>query len=156
MDFLVILFFYKLYDHINIFKHIKEKYVQSEIKMSRIIQKQHAKITKIKYGTNYLLYCKRNGFIPLFARTKFAVKINKYLCDKIGRQKLDAEIRNKHCKKKRLLQQVKNNTDSLPNKIGFITKLVLYRKTKLIIKKEETNCNQKNVNLINPNFKYNQ
>ena len=56
---------------------------------------------------------------------KFAVKINKYLRDKIGRQILDAEIRNKHRKKKRLLQQVKNNTDSL--KIGLITKLVLYR-----------------------------
>ena len=110
MELLVILFLHKLYPHMNIFKHIREKYGQSEIKLTRIIQKQHAKITKIKYGTNYLLYCKRNGFIPLFARTKFAVKINKYLCDKIGRQKLDAEIRNKHCKKKRLLQQVKNNT----------------------------------------------
>ena len=54
---------------------------------------------------------------------------------KIGRQILDAEIRNKHRKKKTLLQQVKNTIDSL--KIGLITKLVLYRKIKLIIKKEE-------------------
>ena len=112
MEPLVILFLYKLDPHINIFKHYGEKYGQSEIKLTRIIQKQHTKITKIKYDTNYLLYCKRNGFMPHFARTKFAVKINKYLCDKIGRQKLDAEIRNKHCKKKRLLQQVKNNTGS--------------------------------------------
>ena len=82
------------------------------------------------------VHCKRNGLIPHFARPKFAVKINKYLRDKIGRQILDAEIRNKHRKKKRLLQQVKNNADSL--KIGLITKLVLYRKIKLIIKKEET------------------
>ena len=56
--------------------------------------------------------------------------------DKIGRQILDAEIRNKHCKKKTLLQQVKNNIATL--KIGLITKLVLYQKIKLIIKKEET------------------
>ena len=65
--------------------------------------------TKIRYGINYLLHCKRNGLIPHFARPKFAVKINKYLRDKIGRQILDAEIRNKHRKKKTLLQQVKNN-----------------------------------------------
>ena len=71
-----------------------------------------------------------------FARPKFAVKINKYVRDKIGRQIIDAEIRNKHRKRKRLLQQVKNSTDSL--KIGLVTKLVLYRKIKLIIKKEET------------------
>ena len=63
------------------------------------------------------------------------VNINKYLGDKIVRQILDTEIRNKHHKKKRLLQQVKNNTGSLKNKIRLITKIVLYRKVKLIIKK---------------------
>ena len=118
------------------FKHIKEKYGQSEIKLTRIIKKQHTKITKIRYDINYLLQCKRNGLIPHFARPKCAVKINKYLRDKVGRQILDAEIRNKHCKKKTLLQQVKNNIASL--KIGLITKLSLYRQINLIIKKEET------------------
>ena len=138
MELFVILFLYKLYVHINIFKHIEEKYGQSEIKLTRTIQKQHIKITKMKYDINYLLYCKRNGLIPHFARPKLAAKINKYLRDKIRRQILDAEIRNKHRKKKGLLLQVKNNTDSLTNKITFITKLVLYRKIKLIIMKEET------------------
>ena len=99
MELLIILFLYKLYPHINIFKYIKEKYGQSEIKLTRIIQKQHTKITKIKYDINYLLHCKRNGLIAHFARLKFAVKINKYLGDKIGREILDAEIRNKQKKK---------------------------------------------------------
>ena len=138
MELFVILFLYKLYDNINIFMHIEEKYGQLEIKLTKIIKKQHTKITKIKCDVNYLLYCKRNGLIPHFARPKSAVKINKYLRDKIGRQILDADIRNKHRKKKRSLQQVKHNTDNLTNKIGFITKLVLYQKIKVIIKKEET------------------
>ena len=60
------------------------------------------------------------------------------MLDEIGRQILEAEIRNKHCKKKRLLQQVGNDADNLTNKIEFITTLVFYQKTKLIIKKEET------------------
>ena len=55
MELLVILFLCKLYDHFNIFKYIKEKYVQSEIKITRIIQKQHTKTTKIKFDINYLL-----------------------------------------------------------------------------------------------------
>ena len=66
MELLVILFLYKLYAHINIFKHIEEKYAQSEIKLTRTIQKQHTKITKIKYDINCLLHCKRNGLIPHF------------------------------------------------------------------------------------------
>ena len=112
MELLVILFLYKLYAPINIFKHIKEKYGQLEIKLTRIIQKQGVKITKTKYDINYLLYCKCNDLIPHFARPKFAVKINEYFCDKIGCQILDVEIRNKHWKKKRLLEQVKKNTNS--------------------------------------------
>ena len=98
-----------------------------------------------------MLYCKRNGLIPHFPRPKFAVKINKYFCDKIGRQILDVEIRNKYRRKKRLLQQVKNNTDSL--KIGLITKLVPYRKVKLIIEKEEaksSNTHKKKLDRLQP------
>ena len=94
---------------------IEEKYGQLEIKLTRIIQKQHTNITKIKYDTNYLLYCKRNSLITHFARLTFAVKTNKYLRDEIGRQILGAKIRNKHRKKKMLLQQFKNNTDSIKN-----------------------------------------
>ena len=131
MQLLVILFLYKLYAHINIFKHIEEKYEQLKIKLTRIIQKQHTEIRKIKYDINYLLYCKRKGLRPQFPKPKFVVKINKYLRDKVGRLILDTEIRNKHRKKKRLLQQVKNNKDNLTNKIGLITKIVLYRKTNL-------------------------
>ena len=52
MELLVILFLYKLYAHINIFKNIEEKYEQLEIKLTRNIQKQHPKITKIKYDIN--------------------------------------------------------------------------------------------------------
>ena len=127
---------YKLYAHIKSFKHIKEKYGQSEIKLTIIIQKQHTKRRKVKYDINYLLYFKRNGLIPHFARPKFAFKIKKYLRDQIRRQILEAAIRNKQSKKKRLLQQDKNNIDSL--KIILITKLVLYQKIKVIISKEET------------------
>ena len=48
MELLVILFLYKLYAHINIFKHIEEKYGQSEIKLTGIIQMQHIKDNKYK------------------------------------------------------------------------------------------------------------
>ena len=75
--------------------------------------------------------------ITHFARPKFTVKINKYFRDKIGRQILDAKIRNKYHKNKRLWQQVKNITNTLTKEIGLIIKTVLYGKTKLIIKNEE-------------------
>ena len=104
----------------------------------------HKDYSKTKYKDNkdkvwqqlFIKLCNRNGLIPHFARPKFVFNIKKYLRYKIWRQILDGEIKNKHRKKKRLLQQDKNNIDSL--KIILIRKLVLYRKIKVIISKEET------------------
>ena len=39
MELIVISFLYKLYAHVNIFKHNEEKYGKLEIKLKRIIQK---------------------------------------------------------------------------------------------------------------------
>ena len=96
MKLLVILFLLKLYAHLNIFKHIEEKYGQKEIKLARIIQKQRSRITKIQYNIKYLLLCKQNSLIPLFLRLKFLIKISYYLCKKIGQEILEAEIKNKY------------------------------------------------------------
>ena len=134
MKLLVILFLLKLYACLNIFKHIEEKYGQKEIKLARIIQKQRSCITKIQYDIKYLLSCKQNRLIPLFARLKFLIKISYYLCKKIGREILEAEIKNKYWKKRTLKQQLKENIDCLANKIGFICRLVFYYKIKDVIK----------------------
>ena len=109
-----------------------------------IIQKQHTKIVEINYDINYLLHCKCNGLIPNFShftKQNFALEINTYLRDKIGHQTLDAEVRNKHRKKERLLQQVKNNTDSFIIKIGLIA---FYRKNCILPKKETNHKERKN------------
>ena len=44
----------------------------------------------------YLLFCKRNNLTPLLARPKFSITISYYLRNKIGRQILEAEIKNKY------------------------------------------------------------
>ena len=75
MKLLVILFLLKLYARINIFKHIEKKYGQNEVKLARVIQKQRSRITKIQCDIKYLLSCKQNSLIPLFARPNFLIKI---------------------------------------------------------------------------------
>ena len=75
MNFLVILFLLKLYARVNIFKHIEEKYGQKEIKLARVIQKKRSRITKIQCDIKYLLSCKQNGLISLFARPKLSIRL---------------------------------------------------------------------------------
>ena len=76
----------KLYAHINIFKDIAEKYGQKQIKLGRVVQKQLSRMTKQQCDIKYLLSCKQNSLIPLFARLKFPIKISFYLHNKIGRE----------------------------------------------------------------------
>ena len=64
------------------------------------------------------------------------------LRNKIRRQILEAEIKNKYRKKRELEQQLKEDSECLANKIGFICKIVLSQKIKNIIPNRKARCNK--------------
>ena len=68
-------------------------------KLPRTIGKQLVKLAKVYYDIQFLIYCKKNNLTPIFTRPRFAVKISSYLQDKISRQVLESEIKDKHKKK---------------------------------------------------------
>ena len=117
---------------------MEDKYGEKEIKLARVIQKHRSRKAKIECDIKYLLLCKRNNVTPLFARPKFSIRISYYLCNKIGLQILEAEVKNKHRKKRTLKQQLKEKSECLANKIGFICKIVLYQKIKNVIANQKT------------------
>ena len=120
MKLLVLLFILKLYAGINIFKLLEEKYGRNTIKLARLITKHRSKLSKLKCDIDYLLQCKRHDLIPTFARPKIAIQISNYLRNKISKQILEAELTNKHRKKKMLLRQINTNQNELKDRIGFI------------------------------------
>ena len=58
--------------------------------------------------------------MPTFAGPKIATQISNHLRNKISRQILEAELTNKHRKKKMLLRQINTNQNELKGRIGFI------------------------------------
>ena len=58
--------------------------------------------------------------IRTFARSKIAIQISNYLRNTISKQILEAELTNKHRKKKMLLRQINTNQNKLKDRIGFI------------------------------------
>ena len=68
---------------------------------------------------------------------RFAVKISSYLRDKISRQILENEIKNKHRKRKQLIRQLKENNETLTTRLGFIYDTVLYIKINEVMKKNK-------------------
>ena len=137
MKLLVILFILKLYTRVNIFKYIEEKYERDNIKLGRTIEKQRVKLAKIYYDIKSLIYGKQNNLTPTFTRPRFAVKISSNLKDKISRQILESEIKNKHRKRKQLIRQLKGNNEALATRVGFIYNTALYIKINKVIKKEK-------------------
>ena len=138
MKLLVILFLIRLYARIKIFKLTEEKYGRIGIKVAKSIEIYCTKLSKIKCGIDFLLTCKRNNLTPTFPRTKLAVKVSFQLRKKISRQIIDAELNNKHQKKKILLNKIKKRQDELKSRVGYVTYVVFYHKVNKVISKKRT------------------
>ena len=103
-----------------------QKYGRSGIKIARSIEIYRTKLSKIKCDVDFLLTCKRNNLITTFARTKLAVKVSFQLRNKISRQIIDAELKNKHWKKKIFLNKIKKRQEELRSRVGYVTYVVFF------------------------------
>ena len=75
--------------------------------------------------------------MPTFAQTKLAVKVTFQLCNKISRKIIDAELNNKHRKKKIILNKIKKREEELKSRVGYATYVVfITTSVKLSAKKE--------------------
>ena len=133
MKLLVILFLIRLYARIT-----EEKYGCTGIKVAKSIEIYCTKLSKIKCGIDFLLTCKRNNLTPTFPRTKLAVKVSFQLRNKISRQIIDAELKNKHRKKKILLNKIKKRQEELKSRVGYVTYVVFYHNINKVISKKRT------------------
>ena len=82
--------------------------------------------------------CKRNNLIPTFARTKLAVKVTFQLHNKIWREIIDAELKNKHWKNKIVLTIIRKRQEELKSRVGYITYIVFYHNINKVISKDGT------------------
>ena len=81
---------------------------------------------------------KKKSNTNIFARTKLAVKVSFQLRNKISRQILDAELKNKHRKKKILLNKIKKRQEEFKSRVGYVTCVVFYHNINKVISKKRT------------------
>ena len=75
--------------------------------------------------------------IRTFARSKIAIQISNYLRNTISKQILEAELTNKHRKKKMLLRQINTNQNELKDRTGFIIYIAFASKFGKSIRKKK-------------------
>ena len=117
---------------------MEERCGQNTIKLARMIENQRTKSSKLKCDIDYLLQCKRHYLIPIFARPKIAIQISNFLRNEISKQTLEAELTNKHSKKKALLRQINAKQNELKDRIrAYFYKALSSRIGKLFRKKKK-------------------
>ena len=67
---------------------------------------------------------------------KLAVKISFQLCNKISRQIIGAELKNKHWKKKILLNKIKKRQDEPKSRVDYVTDALFYHNINKVISKK--------------------
>ena len=117
-------------------KLIEENYGPIGIIVAKSIGTYRTKLSKIKCDIDFLLTCKRNIVIPTFARKKLAVKFNFQLRNKISQQIIDAELKNKHRKKRIIFNKIKKRQDALKSRVGYVTCVVFYHSNNKVISKK--------------------
>ena len=122
---LVNLFIISLYVCRNIFMHIYGKYGQDFLQLSRNVERCRQKISKVDCDIKFLLQCKRKKLTPVFAQPKISVKVDKHTRFKIATTIIEAELQNKHKKKRTLKIQNDELETNLFNKINILTKIAL-------------------------------
>ena len=118
---LVINFLLKLYALKNIFKHILEKYGQRALTLARKVERNRTKISKITCDLTFLLTCKRNNLIPIFANPKLSIQVNHRVKLRIAKTIIDTELRNKHKKRNCIKTEMKNDVMELKSLVGYVS-----------------------------------
>ena len=72
---LVVLLIIRLYARFNVFTYITVKYGHTKVKLTRFAEKYRLKLAKIKLYIKFLITCKRENLIPLFAKPKLAITV---------------------------------------------------------------------------------
>ena len=68
MKLLVILFIFKIFALINIFKHIGKKHGEFILRNVRSLERVKKKYSKVNQDTNFIKTCRRENSIPTFAK----------------------------------------------------------------------------------------
>ena len=118
---LVINFLIKLLAQKQLFTYITEKYGQHTTKLSRQIEKTRRKLEKIKCDIRFMVTCKRNKLIPVFAKPKISIKMKASTRWKIAETIIDTEMKNQRRNESRLKEELRRSIDTLKRTTGFIT-----------------------------------
>ena len=103
---LVIGFLIKIWSQKPIYTYIREKIGTETLRQCRVFEKTVLRYEKLLLDLKFLLTCKKESLVPVFAKPKLSIKENPKLRKKIAQIIIKTEIKRKHGKKKELKNEI--------------------------------------------------
>ena len=135
---LLVIFIIKILAQPGLFKYIKEKYGHNVMQQCRSYERLCTRKQKLVSDLEFLVKCKREGLIPVFARPKLSIDVPHKTREKISKLILESEINNKHKIKNELNKKLTNEFMNIKSILSFAaSQAIRYRIRKRVMAKKE-------------------
>ena len=104
----------------NAFNYIRRKHGSTTVRQWRSFERLNYRYDKLRCDLRFLLTCKKEKLVPVFAQPKISIKADQKLKNDIARLIIKTEINNKHIAKKNLKAELRKTSDELKGSSSFV------------------------------------
>ena len=122
---LVFTFVIKIFSRKPLFSYIREQHGIEALRQCRGLEKDIIRYEKLCQDLQFLLICKKEGLVPIFAKPKLSITADQKLRKQIASLLIKTELKNKH----RIKLQIKKDILERSRKIQEDTSFLLFYST---------------------------
>ena len=130
---LVFGFLFKIFSRKPIFAYINEKHGNETLRLCRGLEKDIIRYEKACYDLRFLLQCKKDGLVPVFAKPKLSIPGDEKLRKQIAVLIIKAELKSKHKIRNELKREIREKSRQIQEQTSFLLFNALKFKIRAIV-----------------------
>jgi hypothetical protein len=130
---LVFGFLIKIWSRKPLYTYIREKIGTETLRQCRVFEKAVLRYEKLLLDLKFLLTCKKESLVPVFAKPKLSIEENPRLRKKIAQIIIKTEIKRKHGKKNEIKNEIERLSASLRGSLTWLLFHALRTKIRALI-----------------------
>ena len=135
---LVFTFLIKIFSRKPLFAYIREQHGNETLRQCRGLEKEVIRYEKLCYDLRFLLVCKKEGLVPVFAKPKLSINVDKKIRKDIAALLVKTEIKNKHRLKNQLKKDLLERNQTIRESTSFLLFNALRYKIRSIVSVRRT------------------
>ena len=117
---LVFTFVIKIFSRKPLFTYIREQHGNETLRQCRGFEKDVLRYEKMCYDLRFLLACKKEKLVPVFAKPKLSIEVDNKIRKDIAALLIKTEIKNKHRLKNQLKKELVERRQAIQESTSFL------------------------------------